>query len=239
MAWPTICRPKILGGIGIKRLRQMNRAMLAKLLWRVILEENVLWVKVLRAKYGNPLSGEVSRKACIHMWRSMLTALPMVLDSLVHYEDQDGMEAQEAANLKWKEASNGIFTMVSAYRKQVGAIEQGDSRAWRNVWKLKGPQRANFLLWQARLDRLPTKSLFYQRHLSESPICDLYMQGADTGLHALRKCTWSWRIWNSLVTNVYAQNRFIDEGDICKWIDGNLVPNGVGGQRRDIWPYLS
>lgn len=42
-----------MGGIGLKKARLMNRALLAKLIQRVITKEGETWCKVLKVKYGS------------------------------------------------------------------------------------------------------------------------------------------------------------------------------------------
>ncbi|XP_074266552.1 uncharacterized protein LOC141589827 [Silene latifolia] len=49
----TIQKPKAAGGLGITSSRQANAAFLTKLGWRVLVEPQSLWSRVLRAKYCN------------------------------------------------------------------------------------------------------------------------------------------------------------------------------------------
>uniref|UniRef100_A0A803PBK2 Reverse transcriptase domain-containing protein n=1 Tax=Cannabis sativa TaxID=3483 RepID=A0A803PBK2_CANSA len=50
-SWNEICQPKGCGGLGLRRLNDMNEALLAKLFWMVMSEENKVWVKSFMAKY--------------------------------------------------------------------------------------------------------------------------------------------------------------------------------------------
>lgn len=45
--------------------------------------------------------------------------------------------------LGWKPASNGIFSVQTAYEISSGYTEPVDAAAWKEIWKLKGPQRLN------------------------------------------------------------------------------------------------
>ena len=49
--WKTVCLPKGDGGLGIKNADSMNKALLAKLGWRVLHDHTSLWAKVVRSKY--------------------------------------------------------------------------------------------------------------------------------------------------------------------------------------------
>ncbi|XP_060972269.1 uncharacterized protein LOC133038200 [Cannabis sativa] len=46
-----LCQPKRCGGLGFRRLKDMNLALLAKLCWMVMEEKDKPWVKLLRGKY--------------------------------------------------------------------------------------------------------------------------------------------------------------------------------------------
>lgn len=55
IVWFTISQDKVVRGLGIKNLKIMNKAFLAKLAWRFATEQNKLWAKILYSKYA-PLS---------------------------------------------------------------------------------------------------------------------------------------------------------------------------------------
>ncbi|KAL5768233.1 hypothetical protein ACOSQ2_015016 [Xanthoceras sorbifolium] len=41
--WAMVCKPKILGGLGIKSMKLMNQSLLAKFGWRILLGEDGVW----------------------------------------------------------------------------------------------------------------------------------------------------------------------------------------------------
>jgi len=49
--WDDVCLPKREGGLGIRSLRDMNKALKVKWLWRFAREENTLWKDLLKMKY--------------------------------------------------------------------------------------------------------------------------------------------------------------------------------------------
>uniref|UniRef100_A0A2N9EV50 Reverse transcriptase zinc-binding domain-containing protein n=1 Tax=Fagus sylvatica TaxID=28930 RepID=A0A2N9EV50_FAGSY len=55
--WDTICSPVAHGGLGVRKLRAFNQALLEKWLWRYGLEWNRLGRRVLVAKYGSSDGG--------------------------------------------------------------------------------------------------------------------------------------------------------------------------------------
>ena len=49
--WETVTRMKEIGGLGVRGMRNMNLAFMAKLGWRLLTKPNDLWAKVLHFKY--------------------------------------------------------------------------------------------------------------------------------------------------------------------------------------------
>ncbi|KAL5831677.1 hypothetical protein ACOSQ4_017031 [Xanthoceras sorbifolium] len=49
--WDTVCLPKNKGGLGVKNLKHMNQALLAKSSWRLLHDKEGLWAQILSSKY--------------------------------------------------------------------------------------------------------------------------------------------------------------------------------------------
>lgn len=65
---------KELGGLGIKNIELMNIALICKLVWRFLENDDVMWVQLLSAKYLHDASFWLSEKPekCSATWSSML-----------------------------------------------------------------------------------------------------------------------------------------------------------------------
>lgn len=50
-AWDKICRPKDSSGLGIRKLGDLNKSLVAKLAWSVCKQLEKTWVQLIKAKY--------------------------------------------------------------------------------------------------------------------------------------------------------------------------------------------
>ena len=55
-AWDSICSPKALGGLGIRKIRDVNLALISKLGWQLLNNSDSLWVSQMQGKYLNSSS---------------------------------------------------------------------------------------------------------------------------------------------------------------------------------------
>ncbi|XP_026410891.1 uncharacterized protein LOC113306132 [Papaver somniferum] len=53
VSWLKICKPKALGGLGVKNLRGTSKALKAKWIWRYTREKRALWRKIVQQKFKN------------------------------------------------------------------------------------------------------------------------------------------------------------------------------------------
>lgn len=79
IAWNRVCSPKQEGSLGIRGSSEMNKAMLAKLGWRLVQDKTSLRAMVLRSKYRvgdlRDQSWLQVRKHCSSTWKSVRTGL--------------------------------------------------------------------------------------------------------------------------------------------------------------------
>ena len=61
--WDTLCSPISSGGLGIRKIRLFNEALLGKWLWRFGIEKDALWRQVIESKYGT-LWGGLAFETC-------------------------------------------------------------------------------------------------------------------------------------------------------------------------------
>lgn len=52
VSWDRVCSPKFHGGLGLRRMEVMNKALLCKWLWRFGRVDNSFWRKVVVSRHG-------------------------------------------------------------------------------------------------------------------------------------------------------------------------------------------
>ncbi|KAL9670829.1 hypothetical protein QQ045_008387 [Rhodiola kirilowii] len=142
--YDKLCRSKIDGGLGFRDMRIFNEALLAKHAWRLLVCENSLVSRLLKAKYYSNsivLNCQLAERPSL-AWRS-IWAVGRKMHKWINMDDR-------RKGLVWKLESSGIFTSRSAYIKfkeeedrkikdRIG--EQSDGRRlkgfWKIIWRLK------------------------------------------------------------------------------------------------------
>ncbi|CAA0807767.1 Unknown protein [Striga hermonthica] len=130
------------GGLGIKRQRRMNEALLIQLRWRFLTNNNALWVQVWKAKYGNaPFEDVWGRKrtgssvfhALRKIWRYVLAGARWGIGNGETADFWKDKWASPSSNLY--DVALGTIPTVLLDRKVNYFVTEGGS--WR--WELFSP----------------------------------------------------------------------------------------------------
>ena len=81
VAWKDICKPKAVGGLGVRLASYFNNAALAKLVWKTLKEPDNWWVELVRKKYLRNCSLFTTKKRQNNSkaWNSILDSREVVL----------------------------------------------------------------------------------------------------------------------------------------------------------------
>lgn len=80
--WDVITKSKEYGGLGIRKLEPMNRAFLAKHGWRIIQNDDSLWVQIFKAKYAitsTDCSTWKPKQNMSNAWKGILKSVPILI----------------------------------------------------------------------------------------------------------------------------------------------------------------
>ena len=74
--WEVVCTDKNKGGLGLRKLALLNKALLSKWIWRYACEKDNLWKQVIMTKYGQEGLGWRTKKANgavgVGVWKEIL-----------------------------------------------------------------------------------------------------------------------------------------------------------------------
>jgi len=79
--WRTLCRPKVEGGLGLRRMQDMNKAFTMKLTWGILNNNSSLWVEFLKAKYAKTQTQITEVQATSRdssLWKAICKIWPQV-----------------------------------------------------------------------------------------------------------------------------------------------------------------
>ena len=74
--WDVVCTEKLNGGLGLRRIATLNRALLGKWTWRFACEKDNLWKQVISTKYGQEEHDWRAKKASgaagVGVWKEIM-----------------------------------------------------------------------------------------------------------------------------------------------------------------------
>ncbi|RVW42672.1 putative ribonuclease H protein [Vitis vinifera] len=84
--WEVVCTQKEKGGLGIRKIDLLNKALLSKWIWRLASEKDNLWKKVIGVKYGQEGFGwrtkEAHRTFGVGVWKEIMKEANWCWDSI-------------------------------------------------------------------------------------------------------------------------------------------------------------
>lgn len=135
----------------------------------------------------------------------------------------------------WRQATDGNFSICAAYNWLSNRQQHPEGGSlWRQVWKLKVPEKVKTFMWQVFHERLPTNSLRAKRGVSESEECPFECHSEETTIHILRDCEIARHVWPTFV-DTNARFSFFGS-NLQVWLRMTMTRN-VGLPRYKNWQW--
>ncbi|GAU14645.1 hypothetical protein TSUD_97090 [Trifolium subterraneum] len=193
VSWKEVCRPKCEGGLGVRDLKWFNVSFLAKLRWRLLGEDDLLWKRVLEARYENVarMVGDWTKDVFVKKLGNG-GATRFWLDHWV------GVAPLKEADVLYL---GGGVGSESLDRHLCGSDHKGTGFVVLCKWSMGrwAPSKVIVFSWQALLGRLPTRANLAYRGIlpngvgSWCPWCEGIVESED---HLLVTCPLAWAVWS-------------------------------------------
>ncbi|XP_019264213.1 PREDICTED: uncharacterized protein LOC109241849 [Nicotiana attenuata] len=180
VSWEVLCRPKKYGELNIKGCKSWNIASVGKLLWQLVTNKEVLWVRWVHGVY---------MKSCRSIWDHRPPS-----DCSWYWKKLNSLKqnmAQWYHGSTYRLTSNWQYSVSSNYNAMLGQLSR--CREMELVWSRTLLPRHRFVLWLAFQQKMQTKSRLVQMNIpitgnAECCLCDLGV--IETRQHLFRDCSW-------------------------------------------------
>ncbi|GJW73855.1 hypothetical protein Tco_0133225 [Tanacetum coccineum] len=153
VSWDIVCRKRIEGGLGVRRLDTFNKALMVSHLWNLISSKESLWVKWIhvyklkgRSFWEVPCRGNLSWG-----WRKILQLRPLIRE-FIWYRIRDGLTASawfdswcHVGPISRIVTSHDIFRAGYNLSTKVNELVVNSSWGWPNEWFAKYPMLCSII----------------------------------------------------------------------------------------------
>ena len=227
MAWDKVCYPKVCGGLGLRHASLQNKAFMMKVGWGLVNNKDALWARVIRSKYncGQDLIPIIrAKKPGSRVWSGIKAVWENVKNEI------EVVHRNEEYKVRWKLERSGMFSVRSAYMKVANFNAQED-QCWRNIWRLKVPQRCKMQMWFFMHDRLPTNERLLEWRIHPDGSCASCHSQLESTVHVIRECGNAKEVWLNL--GISFANKEFWESNLHDWLRKNVkMRRGYG---MDNW----
>lgn len=155
ISWKQISKPKGQGGLGLYKLQDIQKALLGKMLFRLINNRDEPWVDwVLSSYHLNGAFWNQSPPSNLSpLMKEILKASSSIKEGIVFTSD---------SQIIWSITSNHLYYAKSALRLiRAGSLQNLENMSlwrWKNIWKLRIIPKIKIFLWKLLTGGLPTKN---------------------------------------------------------------------------------
>lgn len=201
VSWEKVTSPKEVGGLGLGSLRSLNISFLTKWWWRLRLEQNALWARIIMAIHciANLHDTKIAKSSMTGTWKNIASMKKALVEMdippphVIHWNEESGT---------WRsnfDGEDGYSVSRLRIRLDRAPHHVCDSPF---LWPKVVPLKINCFVWRARIGRIPSLLALKKRGViiddSRCGFCSSADEDAD---HVLVNCPlasqvlsaiWSW-----------------------------------------------
>ncbi|MCH79282.1 cysteine-rich receptor-like protein kinase [Trifolium medium] len=219
ISWKTICLPKEYGGLGVRQLREFNIALLGKWCWRMLVDRDGLWFRVLVSRYGEErgrlregggvglvgggrLRGfemEVGERRGVWEWRRQLWAWEEEMlgecQGLLHTVS---LQAHSPDSWQWQLDPIRGYLVRDVYQLLTSQEYVPLDAANNLLWHKQVPLKVSIFAWRLLRDRLPTRVNLATRGIidPDAQLCVSGCGGVESAQHLFISCSVFGSLWS-------------------------------------------
>ena len=207
----------------------MNEALMMKLAYAILRNEDTFQIKVLWNKYKCGETGSptiIYKPGDSNIWKGIIKIWDKVIQEV--YIPQNN-----ATNLvKWNLTNGGEFMVKSTYSFIVGGSTNNNRSILRAIWRSPCPKRVKTFIWLLLKNKLLINDCKVAKHLSIDDSCPRCRMEIETCLYAIRDYSKVKDCWYRLVHPHHWQVFFLL--DLADWIHLNLN-RGLARDKDGHW----
>ncbi|XP_060969513.1 uncharacterized protein LOC133036792 [Cannabis sativa] len=227
VACDSLCKSKLVGGLGFKNTPIWNEAALIKHVWSIATKKkdnlSIKWVHSVYIKQGDWWEYKAPPTSSWY-WKKIVQARDRVksIMSLTNFTAE-------------KYSISGGYKLLQPV---------SETKKWSKlVWCRTNVPKHSFILWLAFQDRLKTKESLYRHNIIDNAACLLCLQADETVKHLFFSCSLSqdlldhvkaWLCWNINATTLVEISKKIEKGRHSKTIK-QVLCSAVAALVYTLW----
>ncbi|CAN1165925.1 Putative ribonuclease H protein At1g65750 [Linum perenne] len=197
-------RLKAEGGLGLRKARELNRAYLMKLGWKILKEPESLWVRIMTTKYLKETANgfQLRRKTGgSSLWRGIRS----VWHEMAEASQCSINNGKSTSFWKARWPDSGVRLFEHATRRLgeaelemtvADAVDPAGSWDWAFLHNSLPSRLVQQIVGH---DRLLTNAERCRRHFASNPHCDRCTDKVEDTVHILRDCYLARGVWEALI----------------------------------------
>ncbi|XP_024636586.1 uncharacterized protein [Medicago truncatula] len=159
--WDTVCLLKKEGGLGVRRMREFNVALLGKWCWCMLIDRDGLWYRVLKVRYGEEGGRLKEGGGDSSVWWRMLCGIRRGagLGEGSWFEDN----VSTLDRWRWMLDPIGGYSVKGTYKYLTLPTTPVETSLYDAAWLKQVPLKVYVFVWRLLRNRLPTKDNLLRR----------------------------------------------------------------------------